>query len=287
MQSALIWLFTQLMGLMLFFQGYQSSWIPTQDGQVHVLQAQGQGALPGVVLLHGLGSEAADLYPVFSRLRPHTQELLILDFPGHGRSHYASDGLDVTQLNSNFEQALNQVLAQREPVILWGNSLGGWQALQYAIHHPTRVKALILVSPGGAQTTPEQYQDLKRIFNQEVIHTPEKMIPRIFNQPPLAAGLVAYALQGRYKQPGVRSLVLHFEQKNALQPENLQKLTMPVLLIWGQQDRILEGQLPFFKAHLPEHTTFVEPEHFTHGPYLEGDMAEDLHREMLGWLMGE
>ncbi len=45
---------------------------------------------------------------------------------------------------------------------------------------------------------------------------------------------------------------------------------MPVLLLWGKDERILpRDHLEFFRRHLPEHARFEEPEGFGHAPYLD------------------
>ena len=68
-----------------------------------------------------------------------------------------------------------------------------------------------------------------------------------------------------------------------LQPAELNGLRMPVLVVWGARDGIIPPEcLDFFKAHLPPHAKFVEPEHFGHSPYLEN--PEGLTELIAGFL---
>ena len=65
----------------------------------------------------------------------------------------------------------------------------------------------------------------------------------------------------------------------------LNSLKVPTLLIWGKADRIFPKEAAYFKAHLPADKTAVfEPEHFTHSPYLEAPMGEQLSQITLHWL---
>jgi pimeloyl-ACP methyl ester carboxylesterase len=237
-------------------------------------------------MLHGLGSQASDLYPVIEQIRPHVRKVIALDLPAHGWSEIPVEQLPLESFQQSVYQGIDKLLAKEEPVILFGNSLGGWQALRYALHNPQELNSLILVSPAGAQIDAAEHQRLKQIFAEDSVHNPQVMVPLLFNQPPALSVPVAAFLQSRFSQPRVRHLLTMLDERSCLSPAELQQLTPPTLLIWGRQDRIFPQEVTYFKQHLPSSARILEPEHFTHSPYLEAGMEYELGQIMLDWETG-
>jgi pimeloyl-ACP methyl ester carboxylesterase len=78
----------------------------------------------------------------------------------------------------------------------------------------------------------------------------------------------------------VRGLLSSIAPDDMLRPEQLAALRMPVLLLWGRDERILpRAHLEFFRRHLPRHARFEEPEGLGHAPYL--DDASAVARQIL------
>ena len=99
------------------------------------------GRGPAIVLVHGLGSDAARWLPT-ARILARRHHVVLVDLPGHG----------ATAMPRPFSlgratQALDGALARasREPVVLVGHSLGGLVAAAEACDHPGRVRALVLI----------------------------------------------------------------------------------------------------------------------------------------------
>lgn len=283
LNSFLIWLILGLSLTGVHSAGYKSQYIDTDLGKLHYLSAQGQGQLPPVLLLHGIGSQAADLYPVFERLRPHHRKIIVVDMPAHGHTQLAIKGHSLSEIQRSFYQGLDKLLAHEEPVLLFGNSLGGWQALQYARHNPQELSGLLLVSPAGAQMSETQYQELLHLFQHDSTNNPMEIVRRLFNELPPRPELTARMIQARFSTPQLQAFMQLISRDSMLQPRHLQTLKMPVLLVWGQKDRFFPGQLPFFQANLPAGSEIVQPPDFTHSPYLEGQMDQQLVKLMLNW----
>jgi pimeloyl-ACP methyl ester carboxylesterase len=79
----------------------------------------------------------------------NTHRVLRYDMRGYGRSEPAEG--EFSHLNDL--RALLDALEVREPFILMGCSMGGELAMDFAVAHPERVRALIMVdsSPGGLE----------------------------------------------------------------------------------------------------------------------------------------
>ncbi len=128
-----------------------------------------------------------------------------------------------------------------------------------------------------------QFERLKRIFGYDSLHQPESIIPLLFNQAPKQADMVADMIKARFSHPPVQSLLSKLSPENTLAAKLLQTIQPPTLLIWGQQDRIFPGMADFFKQNLPSGTQILEPAHFTHSPYIEGNMDQELSDMMFTW----
>jgi len=258
--------------------GYASAFVQTSLGKLHYYQAAGSGHLPPMVFLHGMGAHGADLYPLFRLLRRSTQRLVVVDLPAHGWSEAPQPVIHPGALMEMFFEGLDQILADAEPALLFGNSLGGMGAIRYCRHNPAKVRLLILSSPGGARVSAEQIAQLQSVFAHETQHQPAGFINRLYNQPPALRWLVEKEIQQRFGRSELKTVMSQFHPDNLLHPDELQHITMPALLIWGQQDRILENQLHFFQTHLPNHVKIMEPSHFTHCPYME--MPQELAHQI-------
>lgn len=286
-----------LSGLLLYlttlftsWNGYQHTYLKTPAGeeihsvQTHNNQAKTQSRL---ILFHGLGSQAADLFSVMQPLRPHFKALAAVDLPGHGLNHMRIADTPIAELQSQFFKALHhEISAYREPVILWGNSLGGWQAIHYALRYPEDVKGLILVSPAGAVESPAQSAHLNTIFFDYSQNAPQKMLPLLFNQTPPGADLFAASLKSRFATPQLQALMTKLTPESmAFSRAQLNSLQIPILLIWGKSDRVFPEEAAYFKRNLPvANTTVIEPENFTHSPYLESPMDKELSQLTVNWL---
>ncbi len=120
---------------------------------LHYLQ-WGKATEPSAMLIHGNGGHAHWWDPIVPALVPGWR-LIVPDLRGHGESEWAepplyriqdfSDDLlgilDLPDLRSS--DLLRSEVA--EPVVLIGHSMGGRVAAWLAIHHPERVRALVLL----------------------------------------------------------------------------------------------------------------------------------------------
>jgi pimeloyl-ACP methyl ester carboxylesterase len=114
----------------------------------------GQGEGPPVVFVHGLGgcwqNWLENLPAVAERRRA-----LALDLPGFGLSALPAGDITITTYARTVE-GLCQAL-DLGPVVLVGNSMGGFVAADVALHFPQRVERLVLVAAAGITVT-----DLRR-----------------------------------------------------------------------------------------------------------------------------
>jgi branched-chain amino acid transport system permease protein len=203
-------------------------------------EQSGAGPQP-VVLVHGSFASSRWWQPVMALLPAEQFTCHAPDLPGCGRSDRPDDPASYTV--ERLAAALADLL---DALGLWdvdlvGHSLGAAVALSYAVAHPGRLRSLTLVStpsPQGTPTPPEGYALLEQMRSDRGLlvqalasimpaHAPDPFFQQLVDdaqgQAPVAFSAAALAL----------------EQWRVDRNELLQ-LRLPVLLVWGDRDQIVE-----------------------------------------------
>ncbi|MDE2433624.1 MAG: alpha/beta fold hydrolase [Burkholderiales bacterium] len=97
-----------------------------------------------IVLSHALGQDGSMWDAVANELAA-TCNVICPDTRGHGRSQTPSEPLTMTELAADAARVIDEV-ADGEPVIWVGLSMGGLIGQELAIRHPDKVKALVLAN---------------------------------------------------------------------------------------------------------------------------------------------
>ena len=173
--------------------------------------------------------------------------MIRLDLPGFGLTGADPTG-DYT--DGRAEAVLAALMDElRVPrATLVGNSMGGRLAWRFAASHPARVTRLVLISPDGFASAGIPYGQAMGV------PMTARLLPYMMPTPLLRASLApAYGdpqrltedVVIRYRDmilaPGVRDAVLARMEQDALEDPVpvLRRLRLPVLLLWGEQDRII------------------------------------------------
>jgi alpha-beta hydrolase superfamily lysophospholipase len=119
---------------------YYQSWHPDEQIQATV------------VMIHGLGGHSGLFEPAVRYLILQGYEIYAFDLRGHGRSPGQRGYINSwAEFREDLHLFLQQVQAQRSdtarPCFLWGHSLGGTIALDYALRSPQMLKGLIVTAP--------------------------------------------------------------------------------------------------------------------------------------------
>jgi 4,5:9,10-diseco-3-hydroxy-5,9,17-trioxoandrosta-1(10),2-diene-4-oate hydrolase len=120
--------------------------VPIEGVDVAVHDSDPSGTKPAIVCLHAIGHGGGD-FASFSAHFEGDFRVVTVDWPGHGASSHDTKPASARRY-AEVLLALLDALGLERP-ILFGNSIGGAAALRVARSHPERVRALVLVNPGG------------------------------------------------------------------------------------------------------------------------------------------
>jgi pimeloyl-ACP methyl ester carboxylesterase len=217
------------------FSGIESRTVQVDGIRVHYL-ASGPADGPPVVLVHGLGSRAEDWRNLSPYLAKAGFRVYVPDLPGYGRSekpaNFSYSVRDEAAVVVGFLDALGL-----KQVDLGGWSMGGWIVQLVAAEHPDRVKRLMLFDSAGLDVRPTWDTDLfTPISAAELDQLDALLMPR----PPQVPAYVARDIlrishsDAWVIRRAMSSMLTAQDVTDKLLPE----LKMPVLLQWGELDRI-------------------------------------------------
>jgi 2-succinyl-6-hydroxy-2,4-cyclohexadiene-1-carboxylate synthase len=201
-----------------------------------------------LVLLHGFTGSGANWAEHAARFRAAGLRVLCPDLPGHGSN--LPDAPDDYTIESAAAQLAG--LLEREengPVHLLGYSMGGRLALHFALHHPEKVRSLILESASPGLATAEE-RAARQISDDALADRIEREgVPAFVefweslplwksqNRLPVAAQVWLHEKRLRNDPFGLAESLRHMG--TGVQPslwERLGELVMPVLLLAGAED---------------------------------------------------
>ncbi|MEM9558163.1 MAG: alpha/beta fold hydrolase [Acidobacteriota bacterium] len=191
--------------------------------------AGGQGD-PTLVFLHGVGTQAGSWVGVAGDLaRDH--RVVAVDLAGHGDSAPREGTLDLP-LTVDALDAVLEAASPRTPVVLVGNSFGGWVSLTYALQRPERVARLVLVSSAGVSGPVRTDLTLTPSTREEMT----ALLTAVgFDEVP--AGFVLDDLVEEIAA-GPTPRLMQTLGADDLLDGRLGALPMPIDLVWGQDDRL-------------------------------------------------
>jgi pyruvate dehydrogenase E2 component (dihydrolipoamide acetyltransferase) len=200
------------------------------DGNRVVYFAGGRGART-IVLVHGVNDQAGTWVAVVPALMKDAR-VIAIDLPGHGESAPATGPLPLPMMVKAVAAILDRE-SPDAPVVLAGNSMGGWVSILYAADHPARVAHLVLEDASGMMWDmshvnffPKNREEAIKVLR--LVHGPDAPIPDY---------LVDTLLKTASSMPQAR--VLQAGVLTSLVDLRLKDLTMPVTLIWGAHDGLL------------------------------------------------
>jgi pimeloyl-ACP methyl ester carboxylesterase len=257
--------------------------ISLSDIKIHYKKAgDGQTA---VVLVHGNIASCRWWLPVLEN-PPAGCTVYAPDMRGFGESEHPEGGYTIEQFAEDLDAFVNEMALDH--IHLVGHSLGAAVALQYAAQFPRKVRKLLLVSPPPAEGMPCSPQEDHAIFGLTLPHFAENThMQDFFRNASMDRAILSHVLTRI--TPGMdhgselfatlvgdASRISHATLKGVIQSlgswtvqDRLPALVMPVLILWGDKDTVVErAPLERMARDLP-HAELIVWEGIGHAPQLE------------------
>ncbi len=243
----------------------------------------GEGA-PTLILLHGFGASTFSWRDVAAPLAAYGT-VIAFDRPSSGLTERPLPGDWAGESPYTASSQVETTIALLDRfgegnAILVGNSAGGTIAMLAALQHPDRVAALILISPavytrGGAPDwarpllrTP-QARRLGPLFSRSIATLGERLLLQAWHDPakitPEVRAGYTRPLQSENWDRALWELTIAGQPTDLV--ERLPELTLPVLVVTGDDDRIVPTADSIrLASELPNAELVVVPDcgHVTH-----------------------
>ena len=226
-----------------------------------------QPDLPFLFLLHGfLGSSS-----VFDHLIDGLKDFcnpITIDLAGHGQSDKPTDLTRYQSINQidDLHSIINRITGEK--VMIYGYSMGGRLALQYAVNHPEKISSLILESTTCGLNDEEKRGERIKDDEQKAseIETDFDAFLNSWKQNQLFAGTLPdlaeiYNDIARKQNPGAMAASLRGFGTGSMPPvcHKLNQLNLPVLLISGESDQKFTDIHQSMAERLPDSVSRIIP----------------------------
>jgi pimeloyl-ACP methyl ester carboxylesterase len=219
-----------------------------------VLELEGDGV--PLVLFHGYADSADTWRQSLALLARRGRRAVAFDLPGFGTADRLRPDPILPQLDDFALDAVRYVAGRRrDPVIAVGNSLGGCVVLRLAERHSARLAGIVGVAPAGLEMTRLLYLVQRDPVLRSVVSLPTPVpafvlraaVARLYRRLAFAApasidpGVIS-AFTWHHRR---RDRVAHYlDSAHRMMPElrdpfALERIEVPVLLIWGDRDRLV------------------------------------------------
>jgi pimeloyl-ACP methyl ester carboxylesterase len=232
-------------------------------GKIHY-RDEGNKEGPAILLIHGSNSMLQTWEPLVALLGDK-YHMISLDLYGHGLTGPNPTGAyDAETYIAEAVKVLDAVGIERAYWV--GNSMGGWLVWRAGLSVPERTSGLVLIDASGAQVA----EKVKPYFGARLAQswfgqmllpeiTPRFLVKSSLQESVAHPERVTDELVDRYWEllrfPGNRQAAVA-RANTPREPEKwaeIGSLEMPVLLLWGEQDKVIPlSHARAFAAEIPQ-----------------------------------
>ncbi|WP_339743001.1 alpha/beta hydrolase [uncultured Maricaulis sp.] len=251
-----------------------SQFVQLSSGVTVHMRDEGCADCPAVFLIHG-SNASLQTWERWAGLLGEQWRVVSIDMPGHGLTGATNDGDYSIERAAGIVEEVRAFLGI-EQFNLAGNSRGGAIALNYAVAHPERLISLALIDASGAPWPPaDPDKETPFIYtltaNPQIARALKNFLPRPLVEQALRDAfsdqtVVTEPMIDRYyeliRHPGNRDATLERAQMAySLDAFNqAASLTMPVLIMWGEDDHLVPISLAGeFAEAIPQAQTVTYP----------------------------
>ena len=236
-----------------------------------------------LLLLHGFGGDK-DNWTRFSNSLTDTYRVIAPDLPGFGESARHPDWDYSLPPQRTRVNRFAQVLGLEQFHVV-GNSMGGQLAALYTLEYPEQVLSMALFNNAGifAPNESDMLRAVKKGENPLVINSVEdfdRLIAFVSHKEPFVPWPVKGVLaQMALDHAEFNQYIFDFiasDRDSDLEPK-LSSINDPVLILWGENDRVLDVSSVDVMQPLVPHAEIVIMKDTGHVPMLERPAATAAH----------
>jgi pimeloyl-ACP methyl ester carboxylesterase len=202
------------------------------------------GTGPEIVLIHGFGPSLSASWALNIDALTRNHQVIVLDLPGFGESEKPQFEFSIGYLSKFLNHFLYAVRVEQAAIV--GHSLGANVAARFAIDHPDRVRALILVAGFGPPALPATLCVATSSFiNKLLRRTNDKSVRRFVNSLLYDKKLVTDELVREFlKEAELQGTTIPRHQFWSLlnygfSDNELARISAPTLLVHGAKDELI------------------------------------------------
>ena len=228
------------------------------------------GSGPPIVLIHGINSNHAS-FAGWQRELSSSYRTIALDLPGHGLTGPdAKDRYSWREMAEVVEGLVTSI--GLECFVLAGNSLGGAVSMEYAIAHPERLEALVLIDSIGPPfrgKMPPSLAAMRRPLLGPFLSllSPPMVVKQVLEStfgdpsrlPPSAVEIATDLVLREGNRKAARQVLLKGGDQGL--GSRLGAVRCPVLILWGDKDTwTTPDNIGWFTTHFPRAQLVRYPE---------------------------
>ena len=270
-----------------------SRYIKVGGFNIHYVEA-GQG--PPVLLYHGLASAVFTWRENMSVLSRH-HRVLAFDLLGHGDSDKPDIDYNPWDVADIMGDAARQLGLTNAAVI--GSSAGGSLGLMMAVNFPDLVSSLVLVGSSGlGKDVPPYIRLLSLTLVGSVLQShrlggTKQILQSVFHDRSLASRDMVDEMHRTRSMPGAKEAVVRTLRRTVslggvrddyVLLDRLSKLRIPIMLVWGAQDRMFPVSVAYRASELAPAVRLEVFDQCGHWPHME--KAGEFNSLVLEFLSG-
>lgn len=240
-------------------------------------------ARAAVLLLHGIAEHSGRYGHVGDRLAAAGFDTVAIDHRGYGRSGGHRGHCDSwSQFSDDVQDQLFEVRKLGLQTVLLGHSLGGLMATRYVVDDRPQPDLLVLSGPALGADIPCHLRLLAPILGRltPLLEIKDEGDPSLLSSDP-RVGEVFYADPLRVPNPTAR-MGLEIMRAISAARANIERVTMPTLVVHGGDDRLVPTEVSEIFESLPNATRIVYPE-LRHEVFNEPSGPEIID-EVIAWI---
>ena len=234
----------------------------TVNGAKVALKRGGAGA--PLLFLHG--ADGLPEWPEILDDLAQSYDVIAPDLPGFGLSEAPPFVDDISDVAYLLMDMLEQMDLRGVRVV--GHSLGGWAALEMAVRSCERIHSIALIAPAGIHVKGSPKADIYMI-------DPDEQARIAYADPELGAQAAARAMVSKHQSQAILNRIasarLGWNPRlyNPRLERWLHRVHKPVMILWGDTDRIIPPVYADAFAGLMPAAKLVKIAHAGHLPHVE------------------